>query len=76
MITATLSLYLDLFVGVVQAFLKIPPLTRLAPTQSEAPFALAQAALFVVFLAVTALAVKRFRVQAPGPQPQAVTSHS
>ncbi|WP_051371176.1 hypothetical protein [Mesorhizobium loti] len=36
------SLYLLVFVGVVQAFQKIAPLNRLAPTQTELPFAAAQ----------------------------------
>ena len=36
------SEYLLIFVGVVQAFTKVPPLKVLAPTQSEPPFAVAQ----------------------------------
>ena len=38
-ITAVLSLYLNVFVLMVQMFTKIPALTELAPTQSEPPFA-------------------------------------
>lgn len=45
-VTATLSLYLNLFVLVVQAFLKVPALNALAPTGTEPPFLMAQAALF------------------------------
>jgi uncharacterized membrane-anchored protein len=60
-IAAMTALYLNLFVGVVQAFLRVPPLTALAPTQSEPPFVVAQGALFLLFLAVTALCVVRFR---------------
>src|SRR5262245_23051596 len=37
---AVAALYLDVFVGVVQAFLKIPALNALAPTQGEPPFAI------------------------------------
>ncbi|MDB6027789.1 MAG: hypothetical protein JWM68_4012 [Verrucomicrobiales bacterium] len=33
---AAIALYLNVFVGIVQAFLKIPALKELAPTQSEA----------------------------------------
>ena len=60
-ITALTALYLNLFVGVVQAFLHVGPLHALAPTQSEPPFALAQGALFLLFLVVTGISVVRFR---------------
>jgi hypothetical protein len=59
--TATLSLYLNVFVGVVQAFQKISFLQPLAPTQSEPPFAIAQGLVLVIFLALTVLASKRLR---------------
>ena len=36
--SAVLALYLNVFVAVVQAFLKIPPVHALAPTQKEPPF--------------------------------------
>ncbi len=58
--TAVLALYFNAFVGVVQAFQKVGFLQRLAPTQSEPPFVVAQAALLAVFLALGYLAVKRF----------------
>ncbi|WP_439500181.1 hypothetical protein [Bosea sp. (in: a-proteobacteria)] len=48
------------FVAVVQAFLKVPALNALAPTQSEPPFAIAQGLLFVVFAALTVMAARRF----------------
>jgi hypothetical protein len=60
-ITAMTALYLNLFVFVVQAFLKIEALHALAPTQSEPPFVLAQGALFLLFLIVTGISVVRFR---------------
>jgi len=59
--TATLALYLNVFVGVVQAFQKISFLQPLAPTQSEPPFAAAQGLVLVIFLALTFLASKRLR---------------
>lgn len=37
------------FVTVAQAFLKLPPLKSLAPTGTEPPFAIAQAALLILF---------------------------
>lgn len=60
-VTAVLALYLNVFVGVVQAFQKIGPLHTLAPTQSEPPFAIAQTIVLVLALIVGWLAVRRFR---------------
>jgi hypothetical protein len=60
-VTAALALYLDVFVGIVQAFEKWPFLTRLAPTQSEPPMLAAQLVVLALFVALTVLAVKRFR---------------
>lgn len=56
-----ISLYLDVFVGIVQAFLKIDALHQLAPTGSEPPFAAAQAVALVIFLILGVLAVRRYR---------------
>src|SRR5437899_2272163 len=39
---AVVALYLNVFVLVVQAFLKVPLLNAMAPTQSEPPFKLTQ----------------------------------
>ena len=57
---AMLALYLNCFVGVVQAFLKIPALKALAPTQTEGPFVTAQFLLIVLFIAAGAFAGFRF----------------
>ena len=51
-IGCVVALYFNVFVLVVQSFQKVPTLASLAPTQSEPPFAIAQAivlGLFVVF---------------------------
>ena len=61
--SAALSLYLNVFVGVVQAFLKVPFLNALAPTQSEPPFAIAQGMVLVVFVVLGILAVRSFHPQ-------------
>lgn len=61
--TATLSLYLNVFVGVVQAFQKVSFLQPLAPTQTEPPFAIAQGIVLVIFLALTFLGSKRLRAR-------------
>jgi hypothetical protein len=61
---AVTALYLNVFVAVVQAFLKIPSLTSLAPTQSEPPFAVAQGLVLVGFIVLGALLVRSFRPSA------------
>ncbi len=68
---AALALYFNVFVLVVQAFLKIPSLHALAPTGKEAPFAIAQLVVLLLFVGLTILAVKRFHV---GPE-QIAKSH-
>lgn len=65
-IAAATALYLNVFVLVVQAFLKVPGLKALAPTQKEPPFLLAQLVVLVVYLAFTILAAKKFHIQ-PAP---------
>jgi hypothetical protein len=65
-VTAVLALYLNVFVGVVQAFQKLAFLHALAPTQSEPPFAVAQAIVLAAFVLLGFLAVRRFHpVAAP-----------
>ena len=60
-ISAVVALYLNVFVGVVQAFLKVPALKALAPKQTEPPFLVAQLVVLVIFIVITILAAKRFR---------------
>jgi hypothetical protein len=60
-VCALIALWFNCFVGVVQAFMKISALRALAPTQSEPPFAIAQAALLIIFIVLGVLAVRRFR---------------
>ena len=59
-VTALFALYLNSFVAVFQSFLKLPPLHALAPTQSEAPFVVAQLVVLVAFLVLGTLAVRRY----------------
>ncbi|HEY1465390.1 MAG TPA: hypothetical protein VGF44_18390 [Terriglobales bacterium] len=59
-ITAMISLYFNMFVLVVQSFEKVPALHALAPTQKEAPFAVAQLVLLVLFIIFTIIAAKKF----------------
>jgi hypothetical protein len=65
--SAVLALYLNVFVGVVQAFEKLPLLSRLAPTQSEPPFFVAQLVVMAIFVILGVLAVMRFRPSATTP---------
>ena len=58
--SAIAALYLNVFVGVAQAFQKLPFLQPLAPTQSEPPFLVAQLAVLVIFVALGILAAIRF----------------
>ena len=49
-VTAVTALYLNVFVLVVQLFVKTPPLAKLAPTQQEVPFAVTQALILLLFV--------------------------
>jgi hypothetical protein len=60
-ICAVLALYLNVFVGVVQSFLKIPALRALAPKQTEPPFVVSQGIVFVAFVVLAIVAAIRFR---------------
>ena len=60
-VAAVLALYLNVFVGVVQAFQKVGQLRALAPTQTEPPFAAAQGAVLLLFLILGLVALRRFR---------------
>jgi len=62
-VTAMTSLYLNIFVLVIQAFLKVPALHALAPSvpPSEPPFAILQGIVLVFFVIVIIGAIRRFR---------------
>ena len=53
------ALYFNVFVLVVQSFLKVPALKALAPTQSEPPFVVAQLSVLVLFVVLGAIATIR-----------------
>jgi len=59
-IAALLAFYLNVFVGVVQAFQKVAALHALAPTGSEPPFLVAQVIVLAAFLVLGFVALKRF----------------
>ena len=60
-VTSLFALYLNVFVLVVQSFLKVPALKALAPTQTETPFKLAQLLVLLAFAVLIFAAVLRTR---------------
>jgi hypothetical protein len=59
-IGAVMCLYFNLFVLVVQSFLKIPTLHAMAPTQTESPFKVTQLTVLIVSVVLGIVAVIRF----------------
>src|SRR5271157_4902316 len=64
--SAVAALYLNVFVGVVQAFMKLPFLKELAPTQSEPPFVVTQAVVLLALVALGVWAAIRFHPEIEG----------
>jgi hypothetical protein len=62
-IGAVIALYLNVFVGIVQAFQKVPVLRALAPTQTEPPFKLTQLVVLALFVVLAIVAAIRFRTE-------------
>jgi hypothetical protein len=62
-VCAMVALYLNVFVGIVQAFQKVPVLKAMAPTQSEPPFLVAQLFGLTFFVVLTIVAAIRFRIK-------------
>jgi len=60
-VSAVVALYLNVFVLIVQLFLKVPVLKAAAPTQSEPPFLIAQLITLTLFIALAVAATIRFR---------------
>jgi len=59
---AAVALYLNVFVLVVQLFEKVPALRAMAPKQKEPPFLVAHLVVLALFVALTIIAAKRFRI--------------
>jgi len=62
---AAVSLYLNVFVLIVQSFLKIPSLKMMAPTQSEPPFVVAQLVALALLVLLGIVAAVQFRPSRP-----------
>jgi hypothetical protein len=62
-LTALVALYLNVFVLVIQSFLKVPVLHALAPSvpPAEPPFAIAQGIVLVFFVIVIIGVIRRYR---------------
>jgi hypothetical protein len=60
-ISAVVALFFNFFVLIVQSFEKVPALKGLAPTQTEAPFKIAQLLALALFAVLTAVAYRKFR---------------
>jgi hypothetical protein len=67
-ITALIALYLNVFVLIVQSFLKVPALKALAPTQSEPPFVVAQGLALLAFVAIGIGALRSFHPTTADPE--------
>jgi hypothetical protein len=65
-VSAVLALYLNVFVLVVQSFLKIPAFRALAPKQTEPPFVVSQGIVLVLFVVLAVVAAIRFRAERIG----------
>lgn len=63
-VSALVALYLNVFVLVAQAFLKVAILHALAPTQSDPGFIIAQLSVLAVFVVLGIRAVRRFHPEA------------
>jgi hypothetical protein len=61
-ITAMTAFWLNFFVLVAQSFMKIPALNALAPTGSESPFLGTEVVVMLIFIALSVVAAKRFRL--------------
>ena len=64
MVSAIVALWFNVFVLIVQSFMKISALKALAPMQSEPPFQIAQGAALMLFVVLAILAVRKFRPMA------------
>ena len=60
-VSASIALYLNVFVLVAQLFMKVPSLHALAPTGSEPPFLISQVVVMALFIVLTIAAAIKFR---------------
>jgi hypothetical protein len=65
-VTAMIAQYLNVFVLVAQAFMKVPALKAMAPTQSAPPFLVSQVIVMAIFVVFTIIAAVKFRDETAG----------
>jgi len=63
-VTASIALYLNVFVLIAQLFMKVPPMHALAPTGSEPPFLISEVVVMAIFIVLTIAAAIKFRPEA------------
>jgi hypothetical protein len=63
LVGAVLALYLNVFVLLVQLFLRLPALIVAAPTQKEPPFLVTQLVVLALFIWLGRAAMRRFRAE-------------
>ena len=61
-VSSVVALYLNVFVGIAQAFQKLPTLKVLAPKQSEPPFVFTQLAVLLLFVVLGIFTTIRFQI--------------
>jgi hypothetical protein len=62
-VTASIALYLNVFVLVAQLFMKVPALHAMAPNGSEPPFLISQVVVMGLFIVLTIAAAIKFRTE-------------
>lgn len=71
-INVVMALYLNVFVLIVQSFLKIPALKEIAPTQNDPAFKLTQLVVLVLFVLLGIVATLRFRAEHSAQVPRTI----
>lgn len=59
-VTASIALYLNVFVLIAQLFMKVPALHAMAPHGNEPPFLISQVVVMAIFIALTIAAAIKF----------------
>ena len=63
-VTASMALYLNVFVLIAQLFQKVPALHAMAPNGNEPPFLISQVVVLAIFIVLTIAAAVKFHAEA------------
>ena len=66
-VTASIALYLNVFVLIAQLFMKVPALHSMAPNGNEPPFLISQVVVMAIFVVLTIAAAIKFHPEAVHP---------